>query len=373
MDSAKCGTITSLMEDIAPKKLAEDWDNVGLIIGDGSHIVKKIMVCLDLPLWVLDEALENDIDMIVTHHPFIFDRIKKINTDTTLGKKIIKLIRKGVDVYSSHTNFDLAKDGLNDTFARQLGFNDFSIIQPLNEEKLFKIVIYVPEGAEGKILESLSKAGAGYIGNYSNCSFRSKGIGTFKPEEGSNPYIGKKGIIEEVNEYKLETIVPENSLKRVLKEIKKVHPYEEPAYDILELKNEGNMLGIGRLGEPKNSTTLVSYAEFVKKALDLNSIRYAGKPDSLIKKVALVNGSGNNFVSQAKYAGADVLVTGDMQYHQIVEALEDGISIIDAGHFGTEKIMVKVVADYLNSKLHKLGYGVEVIESRSNIDPIMSF
>lgn len=372
MYSAKCAMIAALMEDIAPKKLAEDWDNVGLIIGDGSHPVKKIMVCLDLPLWVLDEALENDVDMIVTHHPLILDKIKKINTDTSLGKKIIKLIKNRIDVYSSHTNLDTAKDGLNDIFARQLGFYDFSIIQPQNEEKLYKIAIYVPEGMEGKVLESLAKAGAGHIGNYSCCSFRSQGIGTFKPEEGSNPYIGKKGIVEEVNEYKLETIVPEKALKRVLKEVIKVHPYEEPAYDIFELKNEGNMLGIGRLGELKNSITLASYAEFVKKSLNLNSIRYAGKPDSIIKKVALVNGSGNKFINQARFAGADVLVTGDMQYHQIVEALEDGMSIIDAGHFGTEKIMVKAVSDYLNSALHKLGYSVEVIESRSNIDPIMN-
>lgn len=372
MGSAKSGMIAALIENIAPKRLAEDWDNVGMIIGDGSNPVKKVMVCLDLPQWVLDEALENNIDMIVTHHPLIFNGIKKINADTILGRKIIELIKNDIDLYSSHTNLDVAKNGLNDIFARQLGFNDFSIMQPQNEEKLYKIAVYVPEGAEGKILESLVNAGAGFIGNYSCCSFKSKGFGTFKPEEGSNPYIGERGRLEEVIEYKLETIVPYNSLNKAIKEMKKVHPYEEPAYDIYELKNEGKLLGIGRIGELMNSVTLASYAEFVKKTLNLHSIRYAGKPDTKIKKVALINGSGNKLVNQVKLAGADVLVTGDMQYHQIVEAVEDGLSIIDAGHFGTEKIMIKEVSNYLRRTLHELGYNIEVIESKSNIDPIMT-
>lgn len=372
MGTAKCGIIASLMEDIAPRNLAEDWDNVGLIIGDGSKPVRKIMVCLDLPQWVLDEALDNKVDMIVTHHPLIFSGIKSINTDSNSGRKIIKLIKNGISVYSSHTNFDIAKDGLNDIFAIQLGFDSFNIIQPLNIEKLYKIAVYVPEGVEERVIESLSKAGAGFIGNYSSCSFRSKGIGTFKPEEGSNPYIGKKGKFEEVIEYKLETIVPESSIKKVIKEMKKVHPYEEPAYDIFELRNDGNLLGIGRMGELENSTTLISYAKFVKKALGINNIRYAGKPDSIVKKVALINGSGSKYIKQAKSAGADVLVTGDMQYHQILEALEDGLSIIDAGHFDTEKIMVKVVTNYLKSALERLGYDIEVIESKSNINPIMN-
>lgn len=372
MGTAKCGMIASLMEDISPKNLAEDWDNVGLIIGDGSCSVKKIMVSLDLPVWVLDEAIEKNVDMIVTHHPLIFNGIKKINTNTSLGRKIIKLIEKGISVYSSHTNLDMEKDGLNDIFARQLGLNDFNILQPYKEEKLYKVAVYIPKGIENKMLQSLSRAGAGYIGNYSSCSFRSKGLGTFKPEEGSNPYLGKKGNLEEVEEYKLETIVPEKSLGKVIREMKKAHPYEEPAYDIYELKNQGILQGIGRIGELENAVTLMSYVEFIKKTLKLNNIRYAKASDSLIKRVALINGSGNKFINQAKFANADVLVTGDMQYHQIVEALEEGLSIIDAGHFGTEKIMIKLVSNYLKTTLHKLGYNVEVIESQSNIDPIIS-
>ncbi|MCK9216420.1 MAG: Nif3-like dinuclear metal center hexameric protein [Firmicutes bacterium] len=372
MGTAKCQDVISLMEEIAPRDLAEDWDNVGLLIGDRNSVIKKIMVCLDLPRWVLDEAIENKIDMIITHHPVIFSSMKKINTDSSLGRKIIRLLENNISVYSSHTNMDMAKGGLNDIFAKQLGFDETTIIQPLYAGKLFKLVVYVPQGTERKVLDGLSKAGAGFIGNYSSCSFRSKGIGTFKPENGSTPFIGTKGVLEEVNEYRLETIVSENQIDNIVRELKKVHPYEEPAYDILELENKMDTVGIGRLGVLKDTTTLKSYVEFVKNALGVNSIRYAGNPNSIIKKVALINGSGNKYIKQAKSTGADVLITGDLQYHQILDALEDGLNIIDAGHFETEKIIIKEIANYLKAVTDKLGYEIEVIESKTNINPVFS-
>lgn len=371
MSLAKCGTIMSLMETIAPKRLAEDWDNVGLIIGDGGKTVSRIMVCLDMPDWVLEEALEENVDMIITHHPLIFSGIKNINTDSNLGRKIIKLIKNEISLYSSHTNYDIAKGGLNDIFAMQLGFDNLKVIHPLNIEKLYKVIVYVPKGSEDKILESFSRTGAGFIGKYSSCSFRVKGIGTFKPEEGSHPYIGNKGILEEVDEYRLETIVPEESLTKTIKAMIESHPYEEVAYDIYELINKGNVYGIGRLGVLQEEMSLASYAEFVKKTLNLSSIRYAGPPDLKIKKVALINGSGSKYIKQVKSAGADVLITGDMQYHQTLDALESGLSIIDAGHFGTEIAMVKSVAEYLKSFSYKQGYDIEILESKTNIDPIV--
>lgn len=372
MAIAKCGMIASLMDEIAPRRLAEDWDNVGLIIGNGGQEVKKLMVALDLPIWVLEEAIDKNVDMVITHHPFIFKGIKKINTDTNLGRKIIKLIEKGISVYSSHTNFDMARDGLNDIFANQLGLKEFEIIKPSKEEKLYKLVVYTPFESKDKILQSLYKAGAGCIGNYSESSFRVEGIGTFKPQEGSNPYIGKQGKLEEIKELRIETIVPENKLKRVIRKMMKVHPYEEPVYDIYELKNQGFINGIGRIGDLDEETSIESYARYIKEILGLKSIRYAKASSNMIKKVALVNGSGNKFAEQARFLGADVLVTGDMQYHQIIDALEDGLSIIDAGHFGTEKIMIKTIADYLGTSLKELKYDLEIIESQSNMDPIIS-
>lgn len=371
MAQLKCGRVASIMENIAPKRLAENWDNVGLIIGDGASIINKIMVCLDLPLWVLDEAIENGVDMIITHHPIIFNPLKKITNDTPLGKKIMKLIRNNISVYTSHTNFDFAEGGLNDIFARQLGFEKTDIIKTTYEEKLYKLVVYIPEGYEEKVLEEMSKAGAGCIGNYSNCSFRVKGMGTFKPLEGTNPFIGETGKLERVDEYRVETIVPEGMLNSVIKAMLKSHPYEEVAYDVFELKNKVKSVGLGRIGELENKVTLASYADFIKKALDIEGVRFSGPPDAEIKTVAMLNGSGNSFISAAKFAGADVLITGDLQYHQIIDALEEGIYVIDAGHFGTEKMMIKAVSDYLRSTLKDEGYMVDVIESKSNIDVTM--
>ncbi|MEA4960315.1 Nif3-like dinuclear metal center hexameric protein [Lutispora sp.] len=372
MAQLKCGTVASLMDTIAPKKLAEDWDNVGLIVGDGSSSVNKIMISLDLPVWVVEEAIENNVDMIVTHHPLIFSPLKKINTDSAIGEKIIKLIKNNISVYSSHTNFDISEGGLNDIFAKQLGFEKTEVMKPISEEKLYKIVVFVPEGFEDKVMEQMSVAGAGHIGKYSSCSFRVRGIGTFKPGEEADPFIGEIGKLERVGEYRVETVVPEAIINNVVKSMLKAHPYEEVAYDVFEMKNKGKTYGLGRIGQLENSVTLASYAAFVKRTLDIESIRYSGSPDTKIKKVALLNGSGNSFVRSAKFSGADVLITGDMQYHQLVEALEEGICVIDAGHFGTEKIMIKTVSDYLKSALASNGYTVNIIEAKSNVDIIMN-
>jgi dinuclear metal center YbgI/SA1388 family protein len=368
MGTVKCQTIANMIEELAPKKLAESWDNVGLLIGDGSTKVNKILVCLDATEWVIDEAIEQEVDMLVCHHPIIFGSLKRITADTVLGKKIIKLISKGISVYSAHTNYDIAKNGLNDLFAELLGFKSFSLIAPSYTEKLYKLLVYIPKGHEDKIFNALIGAGAGQIGNYSSCTYRTEGIGTFKPETGTHPFIGTEGQLELVNETKLGTIVPQSLLNKTIKALIKAHPYEEPAYDIMLLENEGKSLGIGRVGELEHTTTLAVYAESVKVALGIDKVRIAGDPNKVIKKVAMLNGTGNKFISAARFAGADVLVTGDMQYHEMVDAVEAGMCIIDAGHFATEKIMIPAMASYLRNKCMANGYNVEIIESKNNED-----
>lgn len=368
MGTVKCQTIANMIEELAPKKLAESWDNVGLLIGDGSAKVNKILVCLDATEWVIDEAIEQEVDMLVCHHPMIFGSLKRITADTVLGKKIIKLISKGIAVYSAHTNYDIAKNGLNDIFAELLGFKSFNLIEPTYTEKLYKILVYIPRGHEDKMFNALIGAGAGQIGNYSSCTYRTEGIGTFKPEKGTHPFIGEEGKLETVNETKLGTIVPQSLLNKTIKALIKAHPYEEPAYDIMPLENEGKSLGIGRIGELEQTTTLAIYAEHVKAALGIDKVRIAGDPNKNIKKVAMLNGAGNKFISAARFAGADVLVTGDMQYHEMVDAVEAGMCIIDAGHFATEKIMIPAMSNYLRTKCASNGYKVEIVESKNNED-----
>ncbi len=368
MATVKCQTIAGIIEELANKKLAEEWDNVGLLVGDGSSKINKILVCLDVTEWVINEAIEQKADMIVSHHPVIFGKINRITADTVLGRKLLKLISNNIAVYCAHTNYDMAKDGLNDLFAKCMGFNSFDIIEPLHTEKLYKLIVYIPKGHEDKIFKALVAAGAGHIGNYSSCSYRTEGVGTFIPEEGTHPFIGEQGKLEEVEEIKLGTLVPKSILNKVLKALIRVHPYEEPAYDIMPIDNPGNSYGLGRLAQLQNETTLAVYAETVKKALNIDRIKFSGDPNKIIKKVALLNGAGNKFISAARFAGADVLITGDMQHHDILDAVEAGLGIIDAGHFATESLMIPAMAAYLREKCKAAGYEVEIIESESNKD-----
>jgi dinuclear metal center YbgI/SA1388 family protein len=366
MGTVKCQTIAGILEELAPRRLAQSWDNVGLLVGEGKQEVRKVMVCLDVPEWVAEEAVSNGVDMIVAHHPMIFNGIKKVNSDTAAGRKLLSLIKNNISLYCLHTNYDIAAGGLNDIFAKELGFTSFEVIEEAYREKLLKLVVYVPEGHEDTVMNAMCSAGAGYIGKYSSCTFRTKGTGTFEPQAEANPFIGAAGRLESVEEYRLETIVPEKLLSRVVREMLKVHPYEEAAYDIYETRNEGEVMGFGRLCQLEKEISLIDFAEKVKKALGANHIRYAGAPDTMIKKAALMNGAGNKFVSNARFAGADVLVTGDMQYHELLDALEMGLCVIDAGHYATERAMIRYIAEYLRSRFDQLKLDVEVVESSAN-------
>lgn len=370
MGTVKCQTIAGILDELAPRKFAESWDNVGLLVGDGSQKVKKVMVCLDAPEWVVEEAIEKDSDMIVAHHPMIFSGIKRVNTDTATGRKLLSLIKNNVALYCLHTNYDIVAGGLNDIFARELGFSNTEIIEETYREKLFKLVVYVPAGHENKVMSAMCSAGAGFIGKYSGCTFRAKGIGTFEPQEGAKPFIGTKGKLESVDEFRVETIVPEKLLSKVVKEMLKVHPYEEAAYDIYETMNEGKVMGLGRIGILENEVALSVYAGNVKTLLGADHVSFAGDPNRPIKKVALLNGSGSKYINNARFAGADVLITGDMQYHDVLDAMEMGLCVIDAGHFATEKIMIKYIAEYLRRKFQELKLDVEVVESSSNTEII---
>lgn len=368
MGTVKCQTVAGLLDELAPKRLAESWDNVGLLVGDGKQKINRVMVCLDVPEWVVEEAISRDVDMIISHHPMVFNGIKRINSDTATGRKLLSLIKNNIALYTLHTNYDIVAGGLNDIFAKKLGFFESSVIEETYREKLFKLAVYVPSGHEDKVMNAMCSAGAGYIGKYSSCTFRTNGIGTFLPQEGAEPYIGTQGSLESVEEYKVETIVPEKLLNKVIKEMLKAHPYEEAAYDIYETKNEGQIMGLGRIAELKDETTLSLYADNVKTLLGADHISFAGDPDRKIKKVALLNGSGNKFINDARFAGADVLVTGDMQYHGILDALEMGLCVIDAGHYATEKIMIKYITEYLKDKFHELKLDVDVVESNENTE-----
>lgn len=355
-----------IMEQWAPKSLAYDWDNVGLQIGSFNKSAKKIMITLDVLESVVDEAIINKVDLIIAHHPLLFKPTKQVNLDSPQGGIIQKLIHHHISVYASHTNLDAADGGVNDILCDLLNIKSRHVLINTDTEKLYKIVVYVPHSHSNNVREALGGSGAGHIGNYSHCSFQTAGKGTFKPLEGTNPYIGNQNEIEFVDEAKIETIVPEGKLQSSIHAIVNAHPYEEVAYDIFPLENQGRKYGIGRIGTLNKSMKLETFCEYIKTVLDIPYIRVTGDLTKQVKTIAILGGSGEKYIDAARQQGADVYITGDMTFHTAQDAMQRELAVIDAGHY-IEKVMKKAVKKYLDEKLQP--FGTEVITSKSNTDP----
>jgi dinuclear metal center YbgI/SA1388 family protein len=359
--------IFQLMEKWAPKQLAYDWDNVGLQVGSYNQPVNKIMVTLDVLESVVDEAIQKEVNLIIAHHPLLFKPMKQINFDSPQGRVIRKLIDHQITVYAAHTNLDAAVGGVNDMLCQSIGIQATGNLLESSTQSLLKIVVYVPKTHIEQIRSALSNSGAGHIGNYSHCTFQTKGEGTFKPLEGTNPYIGTTNQLEFVDEVRMETIVPEEKLNQVITSILKAHPYEEPAYDIYPLKNSGKRFGIGRVGVLPQKTTLEALCNLIKKSLNISSLKITGDLQKKVEKVAILGGSGEKYIHTAKQKGADVYITGDMTFHTAQDAWQMGLSVIDAGHY-IEKIMKKHTVDYLKNEL-KNHSSIEILMSETNTDP----
>ncbi|MBP2633003.1 MAG: NGG1p interacting factor 3 protein [Firmicutes bacterium] len=358
--SVKCQVIMDAIEALAPRYLAESWDNVGLLVGSPAQTIAKVMICLDVSEDVIQRAIAQQVDLIISHHPLIFKPFKNLRTDLAQGRLLGQLLKANIAVYAAHTNLDTAVGGVNDVLAQKL---DLHKVEPLTisyQEELVKLAVFVPVGYAGIVQEAIGTAGAGHIGNYSHCNFQVEGRGNFLPLAGAKPFIGKQGELESVDEIRIETIMPQKIMNKVVKAMLKVHPYEEVAYDLYPLKNTGGKFGLGRIGQLEESMKAEEFAHKAKLALDIANVRLVGEKHKIIKKVALCSGSGAEFIGKAAYAGADILVTGDVKYHEAQKALESGINLLDAGHFGTEMPIVKVVATYLEQCNDKGKWQVDI-------------
>ncbi|MCM3765310.1 Nif3-like dinuclear metal center hexameric protein [Neobacillus niacini] len=359
--------IIGLFEKFSPKNLAVEGDKIGLQIGRLNKKVERVMIALDVLENVIDEAIEKDVQLIIAHHPPIFRPLKNIMTDTIPGRMIEKLIKNDIAVYAAHTNLDVAKGGVNDWLAEALGLEGTEVLVPTFDTKLKKLVIFVPVSHADQVREALGNAGAGFIGNYSHCSFTGAGTGRFKPGADTNPYIGKTGELEAVEEVRIETIVPETLVKKAVTAMIKAHPYEEVAYDLYPLDNKGEALGLGRIGKIAQ-TTLGEFAEKVKSALDVERVRVIGDLHDKVSKVAVLGGDGNKYFSHAKFKGADVYVTGDIYYHTAHDAMMQGLNMIDPGH-NVEKVMKKGLTKTLQQMCQDEGYQVEIFPSEVDTNP----
>lgn len=367
--SVTCQEIMDIMERLAPCQLAEEWDNVGLLIGDPGDRVEGVLVSLDLTAPVLAEASAKGANLILVHHPPIFRPLKELRTDTPLGKLLADVLKEKMQVYAAHTNLDVAPLGVSQQLARKLELVETRILQPAGEDKLFKLVVFVPESHEAHVRKSLGDAGAGWIGNYSHCTFRTAGKGTFRPLEGADPFLGRVGQLEEAAEYRLETIVPQSRLQEVIKAMLASHPYEEVAYDLYPLSNRGRAYGLGRVGQLIEPMLFSDFVEYVKLTLGNQQVKVAGDLNMKVERVAVCGGAGGSLVSRAAQEKAQVLVTGDVSYHQAQEALSLGLGVIDAGHYLTERVVLNSLVDYLKEALSGYSPAPAVFSTEINSEP----
>ncbi len=328
---------------------------MGLQLGDPSADVSRVMVALDATPAVIQSAIDSSCQLLVTHHPLIFKAQKSISAATPQGRQIHTAIRNGLSVISMHTNYDIATGGLNDVLAELLGLDRCVPLQITSEQELAKLVVFVPQEQLDNVRTALFPH-AVCLGAYRDCSFSAPGEGTFTPLEGARPFIGTVGEREILAEQRLELLIERTNLPRAIKALLASHPYEEPAYDLYPLLNEGTKRGLGRMGHLPQSLTLADFAAQVATVLDTPGLRFVGDPGAVIRTVALCSGSGASLIRAAVRLGADVLVTGDVKYHDARDAEDSGLALIDAGHFSTEIIMVTTVQRQLQQKLSEAGF-----------------
>jgi len=358
-----------------PQHLAEDWDNVGLQVGDLNQKISKVMVALEPTLATVETAIKQHCQALVTHHPLIFKPLKKISPTDHTGQIIFSAIRSNLAIISIHTNLDHAADGLNDWLATTLQLTGAKPLLPPQAGAFLKLVVYVPADHAETVAQALFKAGAGQVGNYDHCSFSGSGIGTFRAQEGCNPYIGTIGSDHHQEESRLETIVPRTVLKRVVANMLKSHPYEEVAYDLIPVENIAENVGLGRIGSLPQPCTINEFAEKCKQQLNCQALRVVATSAQLaqekasVNKIAVCSGSGAMVIREAARQGADLLVTGDVKYHEALNAKELGLAVIDAGHFATEHIMAGYLADKLTTLSRQQAWPLEYITAPDEIDP----
>lgn len=332
----------SILNNVAPFFLQEQYDNSGIQIADLDGDIQKVLISLDLTSDIVDEAIQKKANVILSHHPIMFSTVKNITKQK--NPALFKAIVNNINLIAMHTNFDLAEDGLNDYVGKLLGIKKITSIRR-SSEKTYKFAVYVPVDYTDKVRDALFDAGAGKLGNYGETSFNLQGNGTFTPLDGTHPFIGKKGKREKVKEIKIETVIFERNINNVLLAMKKAHPYEEPAYDIYEIKGNPPS-GIGMVGEVKEQR-LKDFAKFVKARLNAKHVRFIGAKDVSVKSVALCTGAGTSLVDEVQDLGVDIYITGDIAHHAALSAREMDLNLLDVEHFDTEKFFVDAIYERL--------------------------
>ena len=344
----KISEIISLIEEIAPISLQEEYDNAGMQVGDKNNEATGALLCIDVTEDIVDEAIEKGLNLIISHHPLLFKGLKSITGKNYIERVVIKAIKNDISIYSAHTNLDNAHGGVNFKIAEKLNLKNIQILSP-QKGKILKLIVFVPIVAADKVRETMLSAGAGKIGNYDMCSYNMTGYGTFRACQGAEPFCGEIGSVHKEEEVRVEVVLPDYNKNKVLRAMLSAHPYEEPAYDIIQLENANAYAGSGVVGELIEPMDEKDFLNKVKDVFKVGSLKYSSLTGKKIKRVALCGGSGAFLINDAVRVNADLFLTGEVGYHNFFMA-EKKILLVEAGHYETEQYTKDIFCDIITKK-----------------------
>lgn len=352
------------LEELAPLDYAEDFDNVGLLVGDKNTKLTGVLVTLDTLETVVDEAISKKCNLIISFHPIIFKGLKKLDGNSYVERTVIKAIQYNIAIYAIHTALDNALQGVNDIICNTLNLKNKKILLP-QKGTIKKLITYVPKSNASSLRNALFNAGAGHIGNYDQCSFNTEGIGTFRGNEISNPVKGEKGTIHHEEETLISVTFQKHLESKILKALFEHHPYEEVAFEIISLDNYNQTIGMGMVAELENDMETNDFLAFVKQKMNVSCIKHSKIIKKTVKRIAVLGGSGSFAINAAKSANADVFITSDLKYHDFFAA-ENTIILADIGHYESEQFTKNFLADYLSKKITNFA----VVLSTTNTNPV---
>ena len=358
----KLREITDYLESIAPLNYQEDYDNSGLIVGHMNDEVTSALVALDCTEQIVDEAIAKGCDLIITHHPIVFKGLKKFNGKTYVERVVLKAIKHNIALYAIHTNLDHVFEGVSGEICKRLGIVNGKILSPKGG-LLKKLVVFCPTASADEVKQALFSAGAGHIGKYSECSFGTEGLGTFKANDEANPFVGEKGIMHQEQEQRIEVVFKTQDERKIVVALLESHPYEEVAYDIYAISNTLATVGAGMVGWLPEEMDASDFLRHVKDKMQTKVIRHTQLLPKKIKKVAVCGGSGSFLLKDAIAAGADAFITADFKYHEFFDA-EDKLMICDIGHYESEQFTSNLLIDNIQEKFRN--FAIRLTEHNTN-------
>ena len=358
--SATLQEIVKVLDRHYPAAWAVPGDRTGFQVGDPDSLVTTVLVALEVSPAVIREAQSREAQLLLTHHPLIYQPLGEVREDQPAGSLLTSLIRAGIASVSCHTNLDVAPGGLNDYLARALDLADVEVLAATSRETLYKLTVFVPLDYEDRVRQALTSAGLGVIGRYSHCTFAARGLGTYQPLAGARPFKGEVAQLSRVEECRLEILAPESLLPAALSRLQEAHPYEEVAYDLYPLQNPGAPRGFGRLGSWPAPRPLEAVISLVKEIFQVSAMKVWGRPPREVRRLAVLGGSGGDFIQTARDRGAQIYLTGEVRHHQVPAGGLEDFAVLEVGHYASEAVFMGPWAEQLRGLLGAAGLAVRV-------------